>query len=78
MLREGHELHLVRVRARAETCAQRIAARDPSQQIDVARALIDEMHRRSEALQLPWALDLVNDPPLSPAAIAAAFAPLLS
>lgn len=75
-LRRRHEVRLIRVRARPETCAARIAARDATRQIDVPVALVREMHERTEALRLAWDLEVANDPPLDEEAIARAFAPL--
>lgn len=69
--------HEVRLHARAETCAKRIAERDPSRQVEVPLALVREMHTRTEALRLEWDLEIVNDPPLDRATIARTFAPLL-
>lgn len=77
-LAQRHPVDLVRVRAGAATCARRIAERDPSRQILVAPELVREMHERSEALELPWALDIVNDPPLAREEIERLFAPLLA
>ncbi len=76
-LRRGHQVRLVRVTAGAETCARRIVERDQSRQIAVSPALVREMHTRSEALQLPWDLEVANDPPLSVAEVERVFAPLL-
>lgn len=76
-LRQRHELRLVRVNARAETCATRIAERDPSRQVQVSPELVRLMHERTEALKLTWDLELINDPPLSREHVERAFAPLL-
>lgn len=64
-LSQHHRVRLIRVHARAETCARRIARRDPSRQVEVSAELIRVMHARTEALQLGWHLELDNDPPLS-------------
>ena len=77
-LRRNHRVRLVRVRASAGTCARRIVERDQSRQIAVSPALVSEMHARSEALQLPWDLEVTNDPPLSVAEVELVFAPLLA
>lgn len=76
-LRRRHELRLVRVNARAETCATRIAERDPSQQVQVSPELVRTMHERTQALKLTWDLELMNDPPLSREHVERAFASLL-
>lgn len=51
---------------------KRIRERDPSGQIPVADEVILEIHRRFEALSLPWDLGLQNVA-LSDEAIKAAF-----
>lgn len=76
-LRAEHEVRLVRVRARAETCRARIDARDASRQIAVPPELVEEMHRRTEALSLAWDLEVDNDPALSADEVRRVFAPLL-
>lgn len=73
-----HRLRLVRLRARAETCAARIAARDPTRQIAVDDALVRQMHAASERFEAAWDLDLDNDSPLGPGALVEAFRPLLT
>lgn len=73
----GQRVRLVRVRAAANTCAERIVGRDASRQVDVPIDLIRTMHARTEALSLPWELELDNDPPLTEAELQIAFAPLL-
>ena len=72
-----HDVRLVRVRAAPETCAARIAGRDPSHQIAVPTEMVLQMHARTEALSLPWDLDVVNDPSLTRDETRAAFEPLL-
>ncbi len=64
-LARAHEVSLVRVRARAETCAERIRTRDQSRQVDVTPELIAKMHERTEALSLNWDFELDNDPPMT-------------
>lgn len=76
-LRERHDVRLVRVHARPETCASRMISRDPRRQIEVSPELIREMHGRSEALQLPWDCELDNDPPMTPDDVDRALSPLL-
>lgn len=63
-LRERRDVRLIRVRASAETCAERIAKRDSSRQVAVPEQLVREMHARTEALDWPWDALLDNDPPL--------------
>lgn len=72
-LRLQHDVRLVRVRAGFECCERRIAERDPSRQVAVPSELVRSMHERTEQLQLPWDLEVHNDPPLDEAAILAAF-----
>jgi shikimate kinase len=76
-LRQRHDVRLVRIRAQAATCEARIATRDASRQIPVPHGMILEMHRRTEALSLPWDLEITNDPPLDEPAVLRAFQPLL-
>ena len=71
-LRRLHDVKLIRVLSSAEACAQRIAARDSTRQIDVSAELVREMQRRSDALELDWDRTLVNDPPLGADAVLAA------
>lgn len=77
LLSSRYRLHLVRVRARAQTCADRIATRDSSRQVDVPRELVEAMHARTEALELPFDVEVDNDSPLAEARILQVFEPLL-
>ena len=77
-LRRLRSVRLVRIVAPAETCATRIAQRDSSRQVDVPPDLIRAMHERTEALRLPWDLELTNDPPLTDEQVRAAFRHILS
>lgn len=76
-LRRIHHVHLVRVHARAESCARRIAERDSSRQVDVPAELIREMQERTLQLQLQWDLEVDNDPPLAVDQVLLAFEPVL-
>ena len=51
---------LVRVHAPFETCLERIASRDPRQQILLDDDAIREVHRRFEGVNLPFDLALEN------------------
>lgn len=77
-LRAHHRVHLIRVRATVETCATRIAERDPSGQIAVPVALIQKMQAISDGFELDWDLEVNNDPALSPDALQRAFASLVA
>jgi shikimate kinase len=68
-LRSRHDVKLVRVRAGRECCERRIAERDSSRQVAVPPELVRAMHERTERLQLPWDVEVQNDPPLDEAAI---------
>ena len=76
-LRQDHVVRLVRVHSNAETCAKRIAERDPARQVEVPVELIREMHERTESCRLEWDLELNNDPPLSAEEVLEALDPLL-
>jgi hypothetical protein len=76
-LRERCDVRLVRLHARRETCEARMADRDQSQQVQVPAELVREMHARSVALELPWDLELDNDPGLTPRQVERAFGPLV-
>jgi dephospho-CoA kinase len=55
-------LRLIYVRARPETCLQRVHARDRSIHIDVSDALVTQVNTRAFALQLPYEATIENDP----------------
>lgn len=69
-LRERYRVTLVRVRASLETCERRIRDRDPSRQVAVPPELARAMHERTQALELPWDLELDNEHGLSAAELA--------
>lgn len=56
-----HDVRLIRVRASAETCAERIKTRNQSKQISVSDEVIRTMHARSNALNLPWDIEIDNN-----------------
>lgn len=56
-----HVLLLVRIRASALTCADRIHNRDSTRQVPVSRELVERMHAATEALDWSWDLELQND-----------------
>jgi len=60
-LMSRYEVCLIKVGARAETCAERVRTRNQSKQISVSDDLIRTMHARSEALTLPWDIEIDND-----------------
>ena len=60
-LRERHVLLLVRIRASALTCTDRIQNRDSTRQVPVSRELVERMHAATEALDWSWDLELEND-----------------
>lgn len=76
-LRERCDVRLIRVHAARATCDARIAARDPTHQVQVPPELVAKMYERSVALSLPWDLEFDNDASLSPDALVAAVRPLL-
>lgn len=51
----------VRVRASQPTCLRRIQSRDQAAHVAVSPAMVAEMHRRSDALQLDVALEIENE-----------------
>jgi hypothetical protein len=65
---------LVRVSAGLETCERRIATRDPTHHLPIDPEVVRRAHAASEALDLPFALELENEG-LAEAEIVAAFAP---
>jgi shikimate kinase len=77
-LRRLHRVRLIRVHADADVCSKRIAERDSTRQVDVPPELIRKMQALSEALELPWDLELDNDPPLAAEEVRRAVSPLLT
>ncbi len=60
-LSSRYEVCLIKIGASAETCAERVRTRNQSKQISVSDDLIRTMHARSEALALPWNIEIDND-----------------
>ena len=53
---------LIYIKARPETCLQRVHTRDRSAHIDVSDVLVQRVNARSFALQLPYEAVIDNDP----------------
>lgn len=60
-LMSRYDVRLIWIRASVGTCARRIKTRNQSKQISVSDDLIRTMQARSEALNLPWDIDIDND-----------------
>ncbi|MDP3868083.1 AAA family ATPase [Phenylobacterium sp.] len=77
-LRSRFHVVFVRVRASQPTCLARIRSRDQTAHVAVSPAMVAEMHRRSDALQLDVALEIENEDGADLDGIVSALRPLLA
>jgi shikimate kinase len=76
-LREKYTVRLIRLRCPLDTCAARVAHRDPTNHIPVSDERLRDINHRANAVELDWDLEIDNAAPASDESIIAQFRALL-
>jgi ATP-dependent protease HslVU (ClpYQ) ATPase subunit len=64
-IEQKYAIKYVRIMASPETCLERVRNRSKSDHIHVSEEEIEQYNRIAVQVNLPWELEILNDPPLS-------------